>query len=999
MKALTALPTQAYVQVGEEANVPLQDLLRLVQELETNVSPAYIARYRPDVAAGLNAERIQEIQNRLRGFLDLADRRVTILTAINQQERLTPELREKIEGSMDRRELEDLYLPFKPKRRTAADDAMDKGLEGLALYLWGQQGDEIEAEAAKYVGEGVESVEAALSGATDIIARWLGENAEIRRDVRKLAQSEAEISVKAIEPKRRLSGRDENQRKRFAAMDGLRAPANKAQWRQVLSLRRGAREGWLEFRVELPAPRALQYLEGRLVKDAGSAFTPHLKAAAQKALDDYLAPTVEKELRQELDERCDAQAIGLYKKNLRKLLLAAPAGPRVLIGLETNRPGGWRAAVIGADGALLEAAIVREDSEAKSEAKPQEEAPKGDAKADDAQPEAAALDAAKAEEAAQQATPPTEEPSQQQAEEEAQPSADGEPNPPETAEQRQPSDVVALEEPVEAAPEAQSADDETADQPTEQSASADQHQVEPAEAEAQAPEPDAATADDPQPEPAPAEQPAEAEAPAAKAVTEAEAAEPAADQAKAGNEQIATPQGGEKPEAPPKKDKPARKQTPAGDLSELIARHQAELVVFGNGPGLRQVERAVRLAVKQSGRDCAWIAVNEAGSWIYATSKGARKEMPDHEPAVRSAACLARRVQDPMGELIKLDPRVLGIGQGHHEVDQKGLRTALREAQEAAVQHVGVDVNAASVELIALVPGMTERVAKRIVDHRRKNGSFQSRKQLGQMSGLNARVYDQAAGFVRISGGENPLDATGIHPRDYAKVEQILQSADVSAQEALDEPSKLAEVDLAALAGKDYSERALEALLRELQARIRNPRGEFRMPQASSEVEPIDEPKVGMKVEGVVTNVADFGLFVDIGAEQDGLVHVSQLASGVTREGEGAVKAGDKLTVYVVNVANGGKRISLSMREPRESSRQRRASPEGRRAAESHRRGRDARRGGRPDRDRKPLRRTFGPDDRKGAEEAQGHVDRPEARCAARHVPHQDLMRRPALLA
>jgi uncharacterized protein len=420
-----------------------------------------------------------------------------------------------------------------------------------------------------------------------------------------------------------------------------------------------------------------------------------------------------------------------------------------------------------------------------------------------------------------------------------------------------------------------------------------------------------------------------------------------------------------------------KEATPQADLADLIARHQVELVVFGNGPGLRQVERFVRLAVKKSARPAAWLAANEAGSWIYATSKSARKEFPDQEPAVRSAACLARRVQDPMSELIKLDPRVLGIGQGHHEVDQKHLRTALREAQEAAVEDVGVDVNTAPAELLALVPGMTERVARRIVEHRRQHGPFSGRGALSEMPGLNARVYEQAAGFLRVHGGENPLDSTGVHPRDYAKLGQVLKAAGVDAQQALDNPAALAAVNLAELADKDYSEEALKAILRELEPRVRNPRGVFEPPAVGAGVDPIDEPKVGMKVEGVITNVADFGLFVDIGAEQDGLVHVSQLAPGVTREGEGAVKSGDRLTVYVVNVANEGKRISLSMREPREprepreSSRQRRVSQEGRRAAESHRRGsddrrgRDDRRGGHGDRDHAPVRRTFGPEDRK----------------------------------
>jgi uncharacterized protein len=950
MKALTALPTQAYVQVGEEANIPLQELLRLVQELETNVSPAYIARYQPDVAAGLGAPRIHAIQNRLRSFLDLADRRVTILTAINQQERLTPELREQVESSMDRRELEDLYLPFKPKRRTAADSAVEKGLEGLALFLWGQEPSDADlaAEAAKYVKQEGDTPESALDGACHVIARWLGENAEIRRDVRKLAHGEAEIVVEALQPQRRLSGRDENLRKRFAGMDGYRAPATKAPWRQVLSIRRGAREGWLQFRIEMPETRALQYLEGRLLRNPESSFAPHLKSAAKKALDEYLAPAIEKELRQELDERCDAEAVELYRKNLRKLMLAPPAGPRPMIGLETNRPGGWRAAVIGADGALLEAAIVREEPSSSAE--------------DEADEKPAGTQAA--------ASPAEEAPRRQEqaATEPAVAEAVSEPAAPETEAAAQPRETPEAETPEQAGQPA-----ETAAEPNPEPALAAEAEVtaqrETAPLQAPAEQPQASASEAPQ-----VEEPAAAES-APEAVQSAPAEEsPAAEAAPAAEPQAEAEAEPEKPaeavesRADDSHKDSHRKETPPADLADLIARHNVELIVFGNGPGLRQVERFVRLAVKKSGRPAAWLAANEAGSWIYATSKSARKEFPDQEPAVRSAACLARRIQDPMGELIKLDPRVLGIGQGHHEVDQKHLRTALREAQEAAVQEAGVDVNAAPAELLALAPGMTERVARRIVEHRRQHGPFTSRVALSEMAGLNARVYEQAAGFLRVHGGDNPLDSTGVHPRAYAKLGEILAAAGVDAKQALENPSALATVDLATFVDKDFSEQALKAILRELDPRVRNPRARFEMPEVDMGVDPIDEPKVGMKIEGVITNVADFGLFVDIGAEQDGLVHVSQLAPGVTREGEGAVKSGDKLTVYVVNVANDGKRISLSMREPREpreTSRQRRVSQEGRRAAETHRRGRDDHRGGRPERERTPMRRTFGPEDRK----------------------------------
>jgi uncharacterized protein len=364
---------------------------------------------------------------------------------------------------------------------------------------------------------------------------------------------------------------------------------------------------------------------------------------------------------------------------------------------------------------------------------------------------------------------------------------------------------------------------------------------------------------------------------------------------------------------------------------------------------------------KGNDKRVGWVTVNESGSWIYATSRAARKEFPATEPAVRAAACLARRFQDPLGEAAKLDFRVLGVGQGHHEVDQKSLRDELRRQAAACANAVGVDLNRAPAELLELVPGMTDRVAKRIVELRDERGPFPSLAAAEKMPGMNKRVWEQAAGFFRVFGGENPLDETGVHPQDYARALALIEAAGSSLSECIANPEKLAGLDLDALVGADRPKVVLEAIVKEFDPRRLNPRGQFKPPKPGSDVELLEEPKAGMKVRGIVTNAASFGVFVDIGAEQDGLLHVSQLPEEMIADDRPKVAAGAELTVYITHFDSQSGKLSLSMREVRETSRQRRAAPASRREGGASRPRRpfdDAR----PRPERAPVTRTFGPD-------------------------------------
>jgi len=1026
MKALTGLPTQAYVQVSEEAKVPLSDLLRLVQELETGATPAYLARHRPDVSSGLDDTAIRRVLHGLREQLDLAERRIVVLTAIARQERLTDELRAQIEQTFNRRALEDIYLPYKPKRRSAADEAVEHSLEPLARFIWAQEPPEadISVEAAKYLNAGGPSTaEAALEGACEIIARWLGENAEIRRDVREIARGFAVVRARANEQSKRRGGKDEAVRKRCAALDGMSAPAEKIPWRQGLTMRRGAHDGHLELSFELPKERILAYLHDRLVKHPDSAFTPYLETAARKAYQGRLAEALENEVRHQFEESCDTQAVVVYERNLRRLLTAPAAGAVVALGIEAARPGGWRVAVVDAAGRFVEGGILQTEPKRDGQAaQPATTPEKSDKTAAGASVETAAETAPllapqqASEEAAAGAEvvaagPPAANETETTATEVDAAAASEQSEEPSTPQPEPP--VVPTPEAVPAAateappvgaavatttlaadiaPVATTAANIMAPEAIDQSAGEQSASgSEAAQSDDQA-EKSATVAKEavPAPETPATTVPTTADVAAAEAATTDIAAPKAVEQSVEEQSKVEPADEASAPsaDAAPKGDRerpPNPEPTPAVDLADLIVRHNVVLIVAGNGPGVRGVERFVRSAWRgQTAPMPAWTTVPEAGTWIYATSKSARKELPRLEPALRSAVCLARRAQDPLHEMAKMDPRVLGIGQGHHEVEQRRLRAALGETVESCIAHIGLDVNRSSLEVLALAPGMTPRTAKRIVEHRGKAGPYSNRKQLARTAGINRRVWDQAGGFLRVFGGENPLDETGIHPNHYKVLETMLSAAGLSAREALDHPEKLGAVDfekcLEELDDKSCSEALLRSLIAELRPETRNPRRAFKPAKPTFDVAPLAELKVGIKVEGVVTNVTAFGVFVDIGAEHDGLAHVSRLASEIVAEGKAKLKAGDRMTVYVTAIEEGGSRISLSSHEPRqrreprdspESARRRRVSPEARREADRRgpRRSNGVRRGS--EKSRAPIQRTFGPDSAERAREEE----------------------------
>ena len=904
MKALTGLPTPAYLKVAEEAKIQLTDLLKLVQELEAGSLPAYIARCRPDISAGLDEERVARVQMRLQRFLDLEDRRITILSSVGRQNRLTPELRERIESVTDRRELEELYLPFKPRRRTAADEAIERGLEPLAKFLREQEPEtaDVDHAAESYVDaeKGVSSAGEALRGARHIVARRLGENAALRRDLRPLILKQSEIVVHPVEE----ASPDPAVKKRIDPLLGYRAKVGKVSWRRELAIRQAVRDGALRCEVVLPEARIISLLLDGLLQSPTSLFCLHLGAAANEAYAEILAPAFRSEVMQYLEERSDTEAVRHYETNLRKLLLTPAAGPIPVIGLETGRSGGWRAAVVGADGGFVEGAIVSQDGPGTKGTQP-------------AANESAAGDEKKA--------TSTKLPDKEagQAEPDASPVPKESVEPPATLEAEPDASAVEVKPPVE---------------------------VHPSETEPSTEE-----------KPGPKDDESGEVQEAGKASGNERAIGAASQQAES------VPAG----KAAPNKEAKVPRPAPV-NLRELIGKHNPAAIALANGPGVRQLERALRSAIREAGVDDVFFTrVSDAGTWLYATSKTARKELTGVDVTVRSAASLARRLQDPLGELVKVEPRALGLGPHIRTVDPSRSRTGLRIVTGACVSQVGVDINNAPAELLSVAPALTERIAKRMVEYRESNGPFARRDQLRNIPGLSEKIYRQAVPFLRVRGGENPLDETGISPQAYPMVEKMLSSAGLTAAEALERPQALDNLNLEEFANAQYPVEVLRAIVREFKSEVRDPRGKFEPPQALIEPRSATELKVGMKVEGVVTNVTRFGAFVDIGTEQDGLLHISELSGKLDKGSKPEVKAGDRITTHILALQENAKRISLSIKEPRRPTRKPRTAARPRRTSDTKPKEAVRKRRKGPDRETTLAKRSFGPDTKQKQREAK----------------------------
>ncbi len=710
------LSPEILLHIAQSLNLPLHSLVAVISLLDEGGTVPFIARYRKEATGNLDEVQIRDIEARLAYFRDLASRRETILASILEQGKLTDELKARIEGTFDRSELEDLYLPYRPKRRTKATIARDRGLGPLADYLWAQQatGQPLNEYAATFIDpeKEVTTVEDAFEGARHIVAETISESADFRKPLRQLMFDEGIIVSKKV-----FDAVDEQEK--FRMYYDYREPVKSIPSHRMLAIRRGEAESVLYFLIEVEPLRATSLLRMRILRGAGD-WTPHLELAIDDSWKRLLSSSIQAELRIELKKRSDGDAIQVFRDNLQNLLLAAPAGPLSVLGIDPGLRTGCKVAVVDETGKFLA------------------------------------------------------------------------------------HDVLYLHTSKNAA-------------------------------------------------------------------------------------------------------------SAAGDtLAALIAKHNVRAIAIGNGTASRETDAFVREFLRERKLNSLFtVTVSESGASVYSASDIARQEFPDLDLTVRGAISIARRLQDPLSELVKVDPKSIGVGQYQHDVDQRQLQQSLEATVESCVNRVGVDLNTSSWTLLRYVAGVTERTALNIVAYRDEHGKFRSRSQLNKVTGIGAKTFEQAAGFLRIRDGENPLDRTAVHPESYPVVEQIAQTLNTSIDQLIQNPQLLTGVDVKQLSAGSFT---VADILEELRKPGRDPRDQFIAPSFSESVREFADVQPDMVLEGVVTNVTKFGAFVDIGVHQDGLVHISELSNRFIKDPSEAVKAGQIVKVKVLSADAKTKRIALSMK-------------------------------------------------------------------------------------
>ena len=708
--------------LAEELGCKEEYVNNVVSLLDEGNTIPFIARYRKEAHGAMDDTTLRTLETRLGYLRNLQTRREEVKASIDAQGKLTDELSAAIDRALTLAEVEDLYRPYKQKRRTRATVAKEKGLEPLAQAIFEQQMqmDPPEVLAKDYINPdlGVETIEDALAGASDIIAERISDDAELRKNLRTMMQKRAVCQSRAAKP-------DEDSVYRlYYAFD---QPVAKLQSHQILALNRGEKEGFLKVSLDLDRAQAMQLVR-RHVVEPGTPAMAFLIAAAEDSFDRLLAPSMERELRTSLTDTANEAAIGNFALNLRPLLMQPPVKGFVTMGLDPGYAHGCKVAVIDATGKVLDTTVVYPTF---SERKKQE-----------------AIDS----------------------------------------------------------------------------------------------------------------------------------------------------------------------------LKKLIDRYEVRHLAIGNGTASRETEAmAVELIRKCSG--VSYMIVNEAGASVYSASKLAAEEFPQYDVNLRSAVSIARRLQDPLAELVKIDPKAIGVGQYQHDMPEKELDSALGAVVESCVNAVGVDVNTASMPLLKQVSGLNATTAKNIVAYREENGAFTSRAQLKKVPKLGPKAFEQSAGFLRVPESAKVLDHTGVHPESYKAAEELLTRCglklmDVGTQKLQELPARV----------KLYGEQKLAEdcaigvptmldIVKELVKPGRDPRDELPAPILRTDVLELKDLKPGMELSGTVRNVIDFGVFVDIGVHQDGLVHISQVCSKFIRHPSEVVSVGDVVKVRVLEVDEKRKRISLTMKD------------------------------------------------------------------------------------
>ena len=777
--------------LAEELKIKKSQVDATVTLIDEGNTIPFIARYRKEATGALNDEVLRNLHERLVYLRNLEERKQQVIASIEEQEKMTDELRKKIEDAMTMVVVEDLYRPYKPKRKTRAGVAKEKGLEPLAQLILAQEiTGALEEAAAAYIDEekGVESAEAAIAGAKDIIAEMVSDDADYRSFIRKLTWEEGKILSQA---------KEESAESVYEMYYNFEEPVCKIVGHRILALNRGEAEKVLTVKLEAPAGKIISYLEKQVITKKNEITTPVLQSTVEDAYSRLIAPAIERDIRNELTEKAEDGAISVFGKNLEQLLMQQPIAGKVVLGWDPAFRTGCKLAVVDATGKVLATTVIY---------------------------------------------------------------------------------------------------------PT-----------------------------------APQNKVAEAKA----------------------------------------------------TLKKMIKQYNIDLISLGNGTASRESEQVIVELIKELDRPVQYVIVNEAGASVYSASKLATEEFPNFDVGQRSAASIARRLQDPLAELVKIDPKAIGVGQYQHDMNQKKLGEALSNVVEDSVNHVGVDLNTASASLLEYISGITKVIAKNIVEYREENGKFTNRKQLLKVAKLGPKAYEQCAGFMRITDGDNPLDATSVHPESYEAAEKLMEKLSITMEdvkaaqkeaakkgkdakaapkEKAPKEKKLVvkntntafgaalaaalnesggEVILQADNGKASSGKAgagngeirigslekrikdkkklaeelgigeitLTDIIKELEKPARDPREDMQAPILRSDILDMKDLKPGMELKGTVRNVIDFGVFVDIGVHQDGLVHISQITERFIKHPLEAVSVGDIVDVRVISVDMAKKRIALTMKK------------------------------------------------------------------------------------
>lgn len=776
------------LKLKEELNVEKWQVEAAVKLIDEGNTIPFISRYRKEVTGSLNDEVLRNLNERLTYLRNLEDKKEQVISSIEEQGQLTEELKEKILAAETLVVVEDLYRPYRPKRKTKASVAKEKGLGPLADYILEQNATEgLEIEAQKYLNDekGVATVKEALQGAADIIAEGISDEADYRAYIREITMEEGTLTSTA---------KDEKAQSVYEMYYAYEEPLKKVVGHRVLALNRGEEEKFLTVKVVAPVERILQYLNKKVITSENEFTMPLLQVTVQDAYERLIAPAIEREIRNDLTEKAEDGAISVFGKNLQQLLMQPPIVGKVVLGWDPAFRTGCKLAIVDETGKVLDTKVIF---------------------------------------------------------------------------------------------------------PT-----APQNKVEEAKAE----------------------------------------------------------------------------------LKKLIKKYHVSLISVGNGTASRESEQVIVDLIKELDTPVQYVIVNEAGASVYSASKLATEEFPNFDVGQRSAASIARRLQDPLAELVKIDPKSIGVGQYQHDMNQKKLGEALGGVVEDCVNKVGVDLNTASAPLLEYISGISKPIAKNIVDYREKNGRFANRAQLLKVPKLGPKAYEQCAGFLRIHDGDNPLDATSVHPESYEAAMKLLdkmgltmedvkaaqkqaakqvatavKSSGVKKEErpkkkqlvihntntamgkalaaamggtvmSMEEeaPAKAAksEKEASAISSlerkiKDKSKLAVELgigeitltdILKELEKPSRDPRESMPAPILRSDVLDMKDLKPGMILKGTVRNVIDFGVFVDIGVHQDGLVHISQITDRYIKHPLEAVSVGDVVDVQVLSVDMAKKRIALTMK-------------------------------------------------------------------------------------